>query len=221
MFGNNRFWLFMRGFTGLAALLLFFSTIKHMPLASASTIQYLSPFFTILFAIKMNNQKVRPVQWIFFAIAFAGVMLIKGVDDRIPAFWVMIGIVSAALAGLAYNSIIKSKGSDHPMVIVMYFPMISIPLMGLWCLFEWVQPAGSDWIFLLIMGIFTQMAQYFMTLALHSDDASKVTPWNYTGAIFAVVFGYLVFNEALHWMTFAGILVVVTAVTLNARFKTN
>ena len=217
--GNNRFWLTMRGLTGLGALFLFFSSLKHMPLASASTIQYLSPFFTVLLAVRMNNQKVAPVQWVFFAIAFCGVFLIKGFDTRVSIEWLAIGILSAFLAGLAYNSIIKSKGTDHPMIVVLYFPLVSVPITGLACLFHWVQPHGWDWLFLLIMGIFTQAAQYFMTMALHTDDASKVTPWNYTGAIFALVFGYFIFGEKVEMLSLLGMLVVVTAVTLNARYR--
>ena len=219
VFGNNKFWLLMRGITGLIALMLFFATIKHMPLASASTVQYLSPFFTVLLAISMNKQPVHRMQWLFFLLAFIGVIMIKGVDDRVPVMWLLVGIVSAVFAGLAYNSIIKSKGTDHPLIIVSYFPMVSLPVTGMWCMMDWVNPVGWQWIALLVMGVFTQAAQYLMTLALHSADASRIAPWNNVGAVFAILFGFFFFGEAIHWLSLAGIAVVVTAVTLNARYK--
>jgi drug/metabolite transporter (DMT)-like permease len=217
--GNKKKWLFMRGLTGLGALLLFFSTIKHMPLATASTIQYLSTIFTVFLAVYINKQAVRPIQWFFFLLAMLGVVLIKGFDTQVETIWLLAGIASAVLAGLAYNSIIRAKAHDHPLTIVMYFPLVSIPLMGIWCLFHWVQPQGWDWLLLLIMGIFTQFAQYLMTLALHSDRASKVTPWNYSGAIFSLIFGWIFFDEIIQMVSFIGMIVIGVAVVLNARLK--
>lgn len=217
--GSNRTWLVMRGLTGLAALILFFSTIKNLPLATASTIQYLSPIFTVFLAVYMNKQSVKKIQWLYFLLGILGVIFIKGWDGQVSTFWLMIGVVSAVLAGLAYNSIIRAKQFDHPMTIVMYFPLVSIPLMGIWCLFQWVQPQGIEWLLLIVMGIFTQFAQYFMTLALHSDKASKIAPWNYSGAIFALFFGWVFFSEVIGLMSIFGMIIIGLAVVLNAKVK--
>jgi drug/metabolite transporter (DMT)-like permease len=218
--GNNKKWLALRGLLGLVALTLFFSTIKNMPLATASVIQYLSPIFTVLIATQLNNQPVLRIQWVYFAIAFAGVVCVKGFDERVSLFWLSIGIVSAVFSGFAYNAIIKSKGTDHPMTIVMYFPMIALPFTGIACLFHWVQPVGWDWLWLLLMSIFTQIAQYATTIALHTDQASKVTPWNYFGALFAVIIGYVLFDEGVDYMSFLGMLLIVFGVVMNSRLKT-
>jgi drug/metabolite transporter (DMT)-like permease len=219
MWGNNKFWLIMRSVMGLVALVLFFLTIKHMPLASASTIQYLSPIFTVLIAVYLNNQKVRRVQWLYFSLALAGTVMIKGFDERVSTSWLLVGIVSAFFAGLAYNAIIRSKGTDHPMVIVMYVPLVALPVMGTWSAFHWVTPQGWQWLYLFIMGVFAQIAQYFTTIALHSDAASKVTPWTYTGAIFAITIGYLFFDEGVNAWSIAGMLLVIAGVVLNARVR--
>lgn len=218
-FGNNRSWLLVRGLTGLVALFLFFETIRHMPLASASTIQYLSPVFTVLAAISINKQKPRNIQWLLFLVSLAGVAIMKGFDTRISTPCLITGVVSAALAGLAYNAVIRCKDTDHPMTIVVYFPMIAVPVMGTWCLFDWVTPAPGDWWILITMGLFTVMAQYLVTVALHSDVASKITPWNYTGAIFALLLGYFIFNETVNLMTVLGMALVVSGVVLNAQIK--
>lgn len=215
--GNNRKWLVLRGVFGLIALLLFFGTLKHMPLATATVIQYLSPLFTIYIAGKWNNQHIRPIQWLYFSMAFAGVLLIKGWDARVPLLWLMAGIGSSIFAGLAYNAIIRAKGSDHPIVIVLYFPLVALPVTGVWCVFDWVTPQGMEWIGLLFMGALTQVAQYSTTMALHSDDASRVTPWNYFGAIIAVLIGMIWFNELPMLLSLAGMGLVVLGVVLNAR----
>lgn len=217
--GNNKFWLVIRGLCGIVALTLFFLTIKHMPLASATTIQYLSPMFTVILAIFINKQGVKPIQFLFFAIAFAGVILIKGLDDRVSIIWLVVGIISAFFAALAYNAIIKCRNTDHPVVVVLYFPLLAIPVMGVWSYFDWVQPAGIEWLMLLGMGVLTQVAQIAMVKALHLEQASKITPYKYIGSFYAIIFGFFIFQEKLHWLSMVGIALVVIGVLLNSRVK--
>jgi drug/metabolite transporter (DMT)-like permease len=219
-FGNNKKWLIIRGFSGMTALFLFFLTIKHMPLASATTIQYISPIFTVLLATQLMKEKVKPIQWVLFAVAFAGVFMIKGFDERVSYLYLGIGVTSALISGIAYNAIMKCRVTDHPVVVVLYFPLIATPIMGTACLtVEWVTPHGIQWLLLLIMGIFTQIAQVYMTKALHADHSSRIMPFKYFGVIYAIAIGYFFFGEQLPWWSFGGILLVLLGVILNAFVK--
>lgn len=223
-FGVNRKWLLLRGLFGTLALFLFFVTLDLMPLAVATTIQYLSPIFTIIFAIYLNNQKVYPVQYIFFLMAFLGVFLLK-VEDLFMANgeveWlpVILGISSAFLSGMAYNAIIKCKSTDHPITIVMYFPLVAIPLMLIMSIYDFQLPEGIQWLYVVLMGCFTQMAQVYMTRALTSEKASVVTPYKYIGSVFAISFGMIFFNEYLSLMTLIGIAVVLMGILANTVFE--
>lgn len=218
-FGNNKSWLLVRGVTGMSALFLFFYTLQNMPLASATTIQYLSPIFTVILAIFINRERVRPVQWIYFSLAFAGVVMIKGFDPRVTLSLLGIGVLSAMLSGVAYNAIMRCKYTDHPVTIVMYFHLIAVPVMGIWTWANWVIPTGQDWILLLVIGVLSQFAQVFMARALHADQAAKVTPFKYIGSVFAVIIGYTIFDERLQWLSMLGIGFVLLGVLLNSRIK--
>lgn len=217
--GNNIPWLVIRGVLGAAGLTLFFFTLKAMPFASATTLQYLSPIFTVVFAMFLFKERVEPFRWILFFISFVGVVLIKGLDGKIGSTEITMGVLSAALSGAAYNAIIKCKHTDHPLTIVMYFPLISTPVMAVWCLFEWTTPTGWDWIMLLIIGVFTQLAQVCMTKALHSDKSSKIVPFKYLGSIYALLYGYFIFFEELAWINLIGILLILIGVSANALVK--
>ena len=123
--GNNRKYLVLRGVFGVTALTLFFITLQNVPLANAVTIQYLSPIFTAIFAIFMLGERLRWVQIVFFLISFVGIFIIKGYDDNISTYYLILGLISAVFAGLAYNCIRKVKDTDHPLVVVLYFPLIA------------------------------------------------------------------------------------------------
>ena len=152
----------MRGIFGTTALLLFFYTLQNIPLASAVTLQYLSPIFTAIFAAIFLKEKMKMKQWLYFGISFFGVALIKGFDERISLTFMLIGICSAMFSGIAYTCIRQLKDTEHPLVVVLYFPMVSIPIMSVLSYLNWVPPKGSDWLYLLLMGIFTQIAQEYL-----------------------------------------------------------
>lgn len=220
MFGNNKKWLIIRGFTGMCALFLFFLTIKQMPLASATTIQYLSPIFTVLLATQMQGEKVNKAQWFLFGLAFIGVVLIKGFDDRVSLMYLLLGILSSLTSGIAYNAIMKCRQTDHPVTVVFYFPLIAVPIMGVACqIFGWKTPQGIEWLLLLVMGIFTQIAQIYMTKALHADHSSRIMPFKYFGVIYALLIGIIWFGEFVPFASLMGIALVIIAVIANTLLK--
>ncbi|HXH18587.1 MAG TPA: DMT family transporter [Chitinophagales bacterium] len=213
--GNHRKTLMMRGFFGMLALVTFFFTVQKLPLASAVTLQYLSPIFTVLFAVFYLKEKVQPIQWVCFAVAFAGVAIIRGFDARLEAPYLLLGILSAMFSGLAYNSVRKLKDTDHPLVVVFYFPLVSLPFALVYCLFKWVTPAGWDWLWLLLIGLFTQIAQVNLTHALQNEKLAAISGLNYLGIIYALFFGYVFFDETYDWIVLLGIFLVLTGVMLN------
>ncbi len=227
LWGVNKKWLWVRGLAGTIALTIFFYTIHYLPLAVASTVQYLAPIFTVIFAIILLKEKVKALQWFFIVLSFIGVALIAADkifgnntdSDEISLFWFGMGIISAAFSGVAYVAILKLKTTDQPITIVMYFPMIAMPIMTFLCLFDFTFPRGIEWLFLLIIGVFTQMAQILLTKALHLGSASTVTPFQYLGAIYAYLIGYFIFNETLSLLVDIGILLTVMGVITNALLK--
>jgi len=220
IWGNNKKILLSRGAVGAIALILYFTTLQVIPLASAVTIQFLSPIFTSILGIYIVKEKVAPLQWVFFLIAFAGVVIVQGFDPRITPFYLIIGVIAAFFAGLAYNLIRKLKHTEHPLVIVFYFPLVTLPITGVYSAFDWVQPEGwQQWFLLLLIGIFTQIAQYFMTKAYQSEELSKIASLKYIGIIYALGFGYVFFEETFNLMTYLGMTIVLVGVVLNIWYK--
>ncbi|MDX5404698.1 MAG: DMT family transporter [Bacteroidota bacterium] len=218
-FGNNRKYLILRGIFGVSALSLFFTTLQDLPLASAITIQYLSPIFTAFFAIFILKEPMRPIQWVFFLVSFLGIALIKVFDPNITPWLFLAGIASAVFSGLAYNMIGKLRNSDDPVVVVFYFPLIATPIMAVISIFYWVTPVGWDWLLLILMGVLTQIAQVYMTKAYQVSTVNKVAGLKYFGIIFALSFDFFIFGVEYQWLALVGIVLVVAGVILNILHK--
>ena len=220
LWGNNHAWLISRGLVGATALILYFITLQKIPLASAATIQYTSPVFTAILGIYIVRERIKPLQWLFFLVAFTGVLIVQGFDTRVSGFYLTLGLLSGMFSGLAYNIIRKLSTTEHPLVIVFYFPLVALPVSGLYSVFNWVPPNGwFEWVVLIAIGILTQFAQYFMTRAYQSEELSKVAILKYVGLIFALVFGFIIFDEHFNVLTYLGMTIVMAGVIGNVGYK--
>ena len=217
--GSNRTLLLLRGIFGTTALYLFFVTLQHIPLASAMTIQYLSPIFTSIIAIFVLSEKVRSMQWVFYAIAFGGVLLIEQIDTRVSLFYLAIGIIAAFCSGVAYNLVRSLRGREHPLTVVLHFQLVGIVVGGVSLFFEWRMPYGWDWLFLFLIGAFSQLGQIFLTNALQKERVAGVAIINYSGLVYALLIGSLVFGESQTAESLAGMLLVVFGVLLSVVYS--
>lgn len=217
--GKNRKVLFIRGLAGALALMMFFTTLQEIPLASAVTIMFLGPIFTTILGVFIVKEKVFPLQWVFFAVSFVGIIMIKGFDPRVSPYMALLGVGAAFFSGIAYNMIRKLKTSEHPLVIIFYFPLVTLPIVGIYSALDWVQPEGYEWVLLIAIGVLTQFAQYFMTKSYQSEDLSKVSNINFIGVIYALGFGYVLFNETFNLLTYLGMTCVMLGVILNVIYK--
>lgn len=217
--GNNNALLIARGSFGTLALFTFFITVHNIPLATAVTIAYLSPVFTTLIGVFLLGEHVRPKQWLFYAIAFAGVLVIKGFDSSVPMLYLFTGLVSAVGSGVAYNLVRRLKEREHPIVVVLHFQLVGVVAGFIVTLFNWVKPASAwEWFCLLMCGLLTQFGQTCLTKSLQAERLAHVSILNYTGMIYALVFGIFIFGEHYPAQTIIGIALVVLGVVLSVIY---
>ncbi|MES2964355.1 MAG: DMT family transporter [Bdellovibrionota bacterium] len=216
--GHNKKMLLLRGFAGTIALLLYFRTLQVMPLASAVTIQYLHPIFTVILAGIFLKEKPTWLQWVFFAASFGGVLLVEGFDGRVTPAEALVGVAAAMSSAVAYNLIRALRTEDHALVVVFYLPFVNLLVTAPLTMMDWVMPQGYEWSILILIGVFTQIAQYFMTLAYQGERASNISNLNYLGIVYALVVGWLVWNESVEPMAFIGMGIITLSAILSTRF---
>lgn len=216
--GSHRGLLLARGLFGTTALYFFFVTLQNIPLASAMTIQYLSPIFTSVIAIVVLSEKVKALQWVFYLLAFAGVVMIEQFDSRISPFFLAIGVLSAFCSGVAYNLVRRMRQQEHPLTVVLHFQLVGVVVGAISLFVDWKTPTGSDWLILFLIGVFSQLGQVFLTNALQREKAAGVAIINYSGLIYAILIGTFFFGESLLPMTVLGMVLVVCGVLMSVIY---
>jgi len=218
-FGHHKRDLILRGVFGTLGLLTFFYSLQHLPLATASTLIQLNPIFVILFAIVLVGEKPNPKQWIYFFMAFLGIVLLRMGTLEINIKDFCIGASSAVFAGVAHNFIRRLKNKEDPQTIILYLALVAIPFFGPLTYFQWVPPTTYQWTILIGIGLITQLAQVYLTKAYIASQASHIVHFTYIGVILSVIFGWLLFDETVTTLTLASIALIIFCIFMIHKNK--
>ena len=199
--GHRRVLLFGRGLSGFLALTGVFYALLHLSMAQATLLQYLHPVFTAVLAFVFLAERPTAATLACIALSLLGLACIVSpywvASDATPApLWpVIAGLGGAFGSGVAYTLVRKLVTTEHPSVIVLYFPLVCAPGTLLLGGADFVWPTAAGWWVLLGVGCFTQLGQMALTKAMQLDAASRVTSLSYVQIIFAAILGWLAFGE--------------------------
>jgi drug/metabolite transporter (DMT)-like permease len=211
--GTQRGRLLVRGLLGFAALGLYYVSLARLPLADATTLHFTQPIITALLAWWLLGERVGWAAAFAIACGIAGVLLV--VHPGVPLSGgaeptgVAVALLSAVFAAFAYVTVRQLSRTEHPLVIVLYFPLVATPLALPWAAYDFVWPAGTDWLLLVGIGITTQLGQVFLTLGLTAERAGRAMAVGYLQIGFAVGWQFLVFAQAPELGTVLGAALVI------------
>lgn len=217
--GNNHKILILRGLLGVTSMTLFFMSVKYLAVGTAVSLRYLAPIFAAIFAIIFLKERIKPVQWLFFIMAFSGVLVLKGLDNNLNIIGLILVLISAVFSGLVYVILSKIGRSEHPVVVVNYFMITATIVGGILSIGNWVSPIGVEWLFLFGLGVFGYFGQVYMTKAFQTAATNQVAPLKYIEVIFTLFFGVFWFGEIYTFWSLLGIALIVGGLVFNVIYK--
>lgn len=220
VWGNQKRLLVYRGLVGVTSMILFFWGIHYISIGGAVTLRYVSPIFAGILAVFFLSEVIKPIQWLFFLMAFAGVFLIKSYDPSGSSFGVFLVLLAAFFSAVVYILISKIGKGDHPVVVVHYFMLIATLVGGVGSFFSWKTPNHEDLLLLSSLGLFGFFGQLFMTKAFQNAEAHMVAPFKYVEVLFTLVFGVFVLRETYDFYHLLGTFFVIFGLVLNVWYKT-
>jgi len=219
--GNQRKLLSLRAVAGLISMSLFFFSFKYLTVGTAVSLRYIAPIFAAIFAVFLLKEKLRPIQWFFFLMAFVGVLILKGFDSQMSNTGMLLVITASVFTGIVYILIRKIGKGDHPVVVVNYFMFLSTVVGGLISIFNWIQPEGWDWALLASLGVFGYFGQVYMTKAFQAAPTNVVAPIKYTEVIFTIGIGVFWFDDTYTLWSFIGLFLIIGGLVANTLVRKN
>ena len=209
---------FSRCFFGLIALLSIFIALRNLPLATVVSITFAVPIFTTIFSILFLSEKVGFFRWLAVIVGFIGIVVIS--EPGLSALNIYYIFPFIFVLGLSYVAIsIRQLSSTEPVWLISLYFSVAITLAGLFTIpYGWLMPNLKDLILLSFMGIFGGVANLWLSQSYKFAEVSLVTPLKYLALVFAIIFGYLIWDEIPTIKTLIGAtLVIVSSIIIFRR----
>ena len=203
----------LRTAVDLCATLLFLTALFKMPLANASAILQTLPLsVTLLGAIVLGERFGRYRAFAIFAGFFGAILIIKPGSSGFNSYSLF--AVAAVLFITVREITTRKISKESSVLLITLLTAASITVGGAACGLisqNWVPVPKETTIGLMIASICIFVAYYFSIPAMQFGDISFVSPFRFTLMIWAVIFGFLFFNEIPDRLTLVGLLIVVAA----------
>lgn len=226
VWGRRRSLLVLRALAGFAALFCFFYAVPRLPLADVTVIHFTNPAFTAVIAAVALGEAMGRREIAGLLLCLAGVVLVARPTFLFGAATTSLNpvAVGAALCGavfssVAYTTIRKLRETDHHLVVIFYFPLLSTPLSIPLMVGHAVWPTPLEWVLLSLVGVVTFVAQVFLTQGLHRERAGRAMSISYIQVVFAALWGFVVFGESPGLLGVAGAALVFVGTIVVAKAR--
>ena len=196
---------------GLMALIAIVVALRELPLAVVVSLSYAAPLFITVLSIFLLSEKVGVFRWLAVIIGFVGVIIIAEPGFKGMNYLYFLPLVFCI--GMAFVTItIRKLSTTEPIWLISIFFTITISIAGLATIpMGWKMPNFQDFILLALIGVTGGSANLFLTQSYKLSEVSLVAPLKYLALVFAIFFGYFIWNEIPTLKTLIGASLVVLA----------
>ena len=202
--------ILVRAFAELASTMLFLTALAHMPLANITAILQSLPLTVTMFAAVFFGEAVGWRRWSAILVGFIGVLIIirpgsDGFNEYAVLALVAVGFITLR------DAITRRLDRSVPSLFVAFVSAIPICLFGgaMTVTTGWTPISWSMGMIVIVAAIAITCGYSFAVMAMRNGDISFVAPFRYTGMIWAILFGFLLFGNLPDQMTILGICIVI------------
>ena len=200
---------FLRCFFGLIALLSIFTALRNLPLATVVSISFAAPIFTTILSIFLLSEKVGLFRWLAVIVGFIGIIIITEPGFTSLNIYFIYPLIFCL--GMSYVAItIRQLSTTEPVWLISLYFSATITLASFFTIpYGWIMPDIKDLILLMSIGILGGAANLWLSQSYKFSEVSLVTPLKYLALVFAIIFGYFIWNEVPSIKTLLGALLVI------------
>lgn len=179
-----------------------------LPLATVSSLFYSAPLMIILMGYWFLKERITTGQVVCTLLGFVGILIILRPSEM---NWFGLAVLFSAFT-FAVNQLTLKKvpNTEHPVLTLMLYNLLGIPATLIIAAFQGV--AGLSWGLLavaLLSNAFLLIYHWFCVLAYRRAQASDIAIAEYTGLLFIVFLGWLLFDEWLDSLSWLGAALIV------------
>jgi drug/metabolite transporter (DMT)-like permease len=199
-----------RAFAELAATMAFLTALSHMPLANITAILQALPLTVTMFAAIFFGEQVGWRRWSAILAGFIGVLIIIRPGGDGFNEYAVLAIVAVACVTVR-DAITRRLDRSVPSLFVAFISAIPIFIYGgvATATTGWTVVSGAIIGIVVVAAIAITCGYLFAVMAMRNGEISFVAPFRYTGMIWAILFGFLLFGDLPDAATILGTMIVI------------
>ena len=184
--------------------------IRLTPLATGTTIMFLSPILVTLLSIPLLGEKVGPRRWAGIVIGFVGALIVvRPFEDGFSIGAGVPFLLLAALLNASYQLLTRRVRADDPMTSLLYTAAAGTIFTSVILPWFWTMPGLLDWTLLAASGLMGALGHLCLIRAFRSAPASVVAPFSYSSLVWASLFGFAIWGDWPDKWTWIGAALIV------------
>ena len=208
---NNLKLQILRSFLSILESACFVLAFRYLSLADAHSIGGLTPIIVVIFSSIFLKEKITPKIWLAIFMGFIGVLVIMRPGLSIFDPKSLIPLSAALFLGLYQVVTRKASEYDQNETSLFYTAITGILIMGSISFFYWI-PINLSFILLFMgVGVFYSLGLYLQIIALSKARASIVQPFHYTLIFWAIIFGFIFYNDVPDLFTITGATIIASS----------
>ena len=201
----------IRSFLSIIESGCFVLSFRYLTLADAHSIGSLTPVIVVGLSAIFLREKVSAKTWIAIFFGFLGVLIIMRPGLTIFDSKSLIPLVAAFFLSLYQILTRKASEYDPSETSLFYTSIIGIISMSFLVPFFWQPMQSFSYLLFVGIGIFFSFGIYFQIIALSYSKASIVQPFHYTLILWAIILGYLIYDDIPDIFTITGAIIIATS----------
>ena len=216
---QDKWLIFFRSVTEALTAYFFLTAVMNMPFANVTAILQILPMTVTLAAAVMFKEKVGAFRILLIFLGFLGVILI--INPAKDGFTIYAGYALISVLLITIRDLLSRKLSvDVPTLIPTVSASLGVLLFSILLITKTAfQPLNlQNSFFIVAAAFFIIFGYYTAVLVMRSGEISFISPFRYTAVLFALMLGFVFFNEQPDGIAFLGMtIVIISGIALMIR----
>ncbi len=202
----------LRGVIAIGMLAAFAYALQSMPLSDVYAVFFVAPLLICILAVPILGERVDWQHWLAIGVGLGGVLVVLRPGGEGMFTWAGLAVVAAALAYAVSALTVRILAqTDSTQAMVFWTTLILAVGASIVASPQWVAIAAAHYPALAVVAVTGAIAQYAVTEAFRSADASVVAPFEYTAMLWAIALDAALWQLAPHAHTLLGASIVIAS----------
>ena len=211
----------LHGALSVTSMSCFYFALRTLPIVTVTSINFITPTIAMGLASLIFRERISPSGWLALILGFVGAITVLKPDIDGISFDVVVVLIGSFLAACTNLTIRRMPARSSNFAVIFYLTLIGLITFTVPGVLSFRLPMDSQWSWILALAITALGVHSLLILAYRLASSMLIGALDYLRIVWALIFGYFIFNETLDFPETLGIVLICSSglLSLNASLK--